>query len=168
MQAGHSVDAVPSREEIPIQFDRLSVGARLYLGFGLILLILLAVTAIAVSKVHVINGALRENNEINASIQRYAINFRGSAYNGSIAVRDVVLSASPADRQKDPYAHVPTMYRCRLDKPFFSYEERRQGVATFLHSFRSRTSSGRRSPGRERQRRVSLNVVVVGVLVRLD
>jgi len=84
-----------------MQFDRLSVGARLYLGFGLILFILLAVTTVAISKVQVINGALRSNSEVNASIQRYAINFRGSAHDRAIAVRDVVLSASPADRQKE-------------------------------------------------------------------
>ena len=56
----------------------------------------------------------------------------------------------------------------RLDEPCFSYGERRQGVATSSHSFRSRALSGRRSPGRERQRRVSPNFVVVRVLVRVD
>jgi len=68
----------------------------------------------------------------------------------------------------DPYAHAATMGSRRLDEPFFSYEERRQVVATSSHSFRSRALSGRRSPGRERQRRVSLNFVVVRVLVRVD
>jgi len=68
----------------------------------------------------------------------------------------------------DPYAHVATMGSGRLDEPFFSYEERRQVVATSLHSFRSRVLFGRRSPGNERQRRVSLNFVVVRVLVRVD
>jgi hypothetical protein len=56
----------------------------------------------------------------------------------------------------------------RLDEPFFSYEERRQVVAISLHSFRSRVLFGRRSPGNERQRRVSLNFVVVRVFVRVD
>ena len=56
----------------------------------------------------------------------------------------------------------------RLDEPCFSYGERRQGSATSLHSFRSRVLFGRRSPGNERQRRVSLNFVVVRVLVRVD
>jgi len=82
-------------------FDRLSVGARLYLGFGLILAILLAVAAVAISKVHTINSALLANSMVNGNIQRYAINFSGSAHDRAIAVRDVVLSGSPADRQKE-------------------------------------------------------------------
>ena len=68
----------------------------------------------------------------------------------------------------DPYAHVATMGSRRLDEPVFSYKERRQVVVTSSHSFRSRALSGRRSPGRERQRRVSPNFVVVRVLVRVD
>jgi methyl-accepting chemotaxis protein len=82
-------------------FTRMTVARRLYVGFGLILSILVAVTLIAVVKVRAIDDALRGNSERDMVVQRYAINFRGSAHNRSIAIRDVVLGASPADRQKE-------------------------------------------------------------------
>ncbi|MDO9286276.1 MAG: MCP four helix bundle domain-containing protein, partial [Aquabacterium sp.] len=83
------------------QISKMTVAARLYLGFGLVLAILVAVTLVALFKVQAINTALRANSEQHALIQRYAINFRGSAHDRSIAVRDVVLSASAPDRQKE-------------------------------------------------------------------
>lgn len=82
-------------------FNQMTVGKRLYVGFGLVLTILVAVTAVAIGKVHAINAALKVNSEEHASIQRFAINFRGSAHDRAIAIRDVVLSSSPADRQKE-------------------------------------------------------------------
>ncbi len=82
-------------------FSRMTISRRLYLGFGLILSILVAVTAMAVVKVQIINDSLRANSEVHASVQRFAINFRGSAHDRSIAIRDVVLSANPADRQRE-------------------------------------------------------------------
>ena len=82
-------------------FDRLTVGQRLLLGFGLLLVILAGVTFVATSKVSIIDQALIANSELNAPIQRYAINFRGSAHDRAIAARDVVLSATLADRQKE-------------------------------------------------------------------
>ena len=82
-------------------FDRLTVGQRLLLGFGLLLAILAGVTFVATSKVSIIDQDLIANSELNAPIQRYAINFRGSAHDRAIAARDVVLSATPADRQKE-------------------------------------------------------------------
>jgi methyl-accepting chemotaxis protein len=84
-----------------MKLDQLSVGARLRLGFGLVLSILVIVTSVAVLKVNAIRAALHANNDVHASIQRYAINFRGSAHDRAIAVRDVVLGAEPADRQKE-------------------------------------------------------------------
>jgi len=81
-------------------FSRMRVSARLYAGFGLIFAVLVAVTAVAMVKVDVIKSALHANSERHAVIQRYAINFRGSAHDRSIAVRDVVLAATPAERQK--------------------------------------------------------------------
>ena len=82
-------------------FARLTVAKRLYVGFGLILSILVAVTLIAMVKVRAIDSALRANSERDMVVQRYAINFRGSAHNRSIAIRDVVLSTLPADRQRE-------------------------------------------------------------------
>ena len=82
-------------------FSRMTVAARLYAGFGLILALLIVVTGVAVVKVSRIDQALRDNNNIHVQVQRYAINFRGSAHDRSIAVRDVVLSPTPAERDKE-------------------------------------------------------------------
>ena len=62
---------------------------------------LIVVTGVAVVKVSRIDQALRDNNNIHVQVQRYAINFRGSAHDRSIAVRDVVLSPTPAERDKE-------------------------------------------------------------------
>ena len=78
-------------------FGSMTVGKRLHVGFGLMLAILVAVTAVGVFKVQAINDALEANSAEHAAIQRYAINFRGSAHDRAIAVRDVVLSTSAAD-----------------------------------------------------------------------
>ncbi len=80
---------------------RMTVRARLYASFGLVLGILVAVALVSIAKVHAINTALKANSEEHAAIQRYAINFRGSAHDRSIAIRDVVLSQTPADRQHE-------------------------------------------------------------------
>ena len=84
-----------------MNFQQLSVGQRLSIGFGLVLAILVVVATIALVKVNAINTALHANNDVHASIQRFAINFRGSAHDRAIAVRDVVLSDTPAERQKE-------------------------------------------------------------------
>ena len=78
-------------------FGSMTVGKRLHVGFGLMLAILVAVTVVGVFKVQAINDALEANSAEHAAIQRYAINFRGSAHDRAIAVRDVVLSTSAAD-----------------------------------------------------------------------
>jgi methyl-accepting chemotaxis protein len=82
-------------------FDRLTVAKRLFVGFGLILAIVVVVTAVAIARVQAIDAALNANSEEHAAIQGVAINFRGSAHDRSIAIRDVVLSASPADRARE-------------------------------------------------------------------
>ena len=81
-------------------FSRMAVATRLYVGFGLILALLVVLTGIAVVKVNRIADALHVNSDIHAQVQRHAINFRGSAHDRSIAVRDVVLSPTPAERDK--------------------------------------------------------------------
>jgi methyl-accepting chemotaxis protein len=82
-------------------FSSMTIGKRLYLGFGLILAILTAVSLMAIVKVQAINAALEANSSEHAAVQRYAINFRGSAHDRAIATRDVVLSASSADRARE-------------------------------------------------------------------
>jgi methyl-accepting chemotaxis protein len=82
-------------------FEKYSVRARLYFGFALILAILATVTLYGTTQVHSIDNALRANNDRHVAVQRHAINFRGSAHDRSIAIRDVVLASSPADRRKE-------------------------------------------------------------------
>jgi methyl-accepting chemotaxis protein len=84
-----------------MNFNRMTVGKRLYLGFGALLAVLVVVTLVAITKVQAINSALKVNSEEHAAIQRYAINFRGSAHDRAIAARDVVLSSSASDRQRE-------------------------------------------------------------------
>ena len=82
-------------------FKKLTVSRRLALGFGLMLAIMTTVAGVAVLKVRAIDSALSIVNEEHAKIQRYAINFRGSAHDRSIAIRDVVLAGDAAALQKE-------------------------------------------------------------------
>ena len=82
-------------------FRSMTVAKRLYLGFGLMLAILTGVTLVAIVKVGAIHTALQSNSAEHAALQRFAINFRGSAHDRAIAVRDVVLSATSAERAKE-------------------------------------------------------------------
>ncbi len=87
-----------------MDLGRLTVGRRLAIGFGALLGVLVVVTAIAVIKVQAIQAALQANSTEHALIQRYAINFRGSAHDRAIAVRDVALSQSAGDRAREKEA----------------------------------------------------------------
>lgn len=87
-----------------MKLNNLTVRKRLSLGFGALLGFLVLVTAMAVVKVQAIKHALHANSSEHAPIQRYAINFRGSAHDRSIAVRDVALAKSEQDRVKEEQA----------------------------------------------------------------
>lgn len=91
---------------------RTTVAQLLYIGFGMILIILAAVTAVAVVKVQLIEKALQANSQEHVVIQRYAINFRGSAHDRSIAIRDVLLSGNREGRKQevDRIAALASMY----------------------------------------------------------
>ncbi len=80
---------------------KLTVRRRLAVGFGALLGVLVLVTAMAVIKVQSIKVALQANSAEHALVQRYAINFRGSAHDRSIAVRDVALSKTADDRARE-------------------------------------------------------------------
>ena len=79
----------------------MTISKRLYLGFGLLIVLMVAVTAVATRQVSLIQHALTDNSQINVPIQRYAINFRGSAHDRSIAIRDVVLASDTVGRQRE-------------------------------------------------------------------
>ena len=77
------------------------ISQRLMAGFGLVVVTLLGMSVYSVFVAKGIDGALTTNATQNAVIQRSAINFRGSAHDRSIAVRDVVLAPSEAARSKE-------------------------------------------------------------------
>ncbi len=69
----------------------LSIAARLSLGFGLILVLMLLITLVGVQRVNVIDDTLTAVSQGASVKQRYAINFRGSVHDRAIAIRDTVL-----------------------------------------------------------------------------
>ncbi|MCG6117744.1 MAG: methyl-accepting chemotaxis protein [Aquimonas sp.] len=72
-------------------FTQLRIWQRLALGFGLLIALMLVLTAVGVQRVGQIDRALATINELNSVKQRYAINFRGSVHDRAISLRDVVL-----------------------------------------------------------------------------
>ena len=79
--------------------SKLTIGTRLALGFGAVLALMMALTALAVSRVGHIDATLNHINDVNNVKQRHAINFRGSVHDRAIALRDVVLSSDAAAAQ---------------------------------------------------------------------
>ncbi|MBP2158004.1 MULTISPECIES: methyl-accepting chemotaxis protein [Asticcacaulis] len=84
-----------------MSFITSSLRNRLITGFGIILLMLIAVTAVSVIQVGKISSDLKIVNEFNSVKQRYAINFRGSVHDRAISVRDVTLADTPDGAAKD-------------------------------------------------------------------
>ena len=80
-------------------FSKMTIGARLALGFGAVLALMMVLTALAVSRVGNIDATLNRINDVNNVKQRHAINFRGSVHDRAIALRDVVLAADNAAAQ---------------------------------------------------------------------
>nr|WP_295827189.1 methyl-accepting chemotaxis protein [uncultured Azospirillum sp.] len=73
-----------------------TIRARLFLGFGAVLVLLISLTVIGVREVRKIDADLTRINDVNSVKQRYAINFRGSVHDRAIALRDVVLTSDAA------------------------------------------------------------------------
>ncbi len=77
----------------------MTIGTRLAIGFGGVFLLIMLLSAMAISRVRDIETSLTQINEVNNVKQRHAINFRGSVHDRAIALRDVVLAAD-ADAAK--------------------------------------------------------------------
>jgi methyl-accepting chemotaxis protein len=71
-------------------------GTRVAASFAIVLLFLVALTIVGITRVDRINAGLAVINDVNAVKETYAVAFRGSVHDRSIALRDVVL-ASPAE-----------------------------------------------------------------------
>ena len=82
-----------------IEKSTVTIQRKLSWGFGLILSILVGLTLAAVYEVRLIKHALEENSLRNSVIQRAAINYRGSAHDRAIAIRDVAAATTPAEVQ---------------------------------------------------------------------
>jgi methyl-accepting chemotaxis protein len=74
--------------------SRLTIGKRLALGFGSIVVLMAVLAGLAIQRVGQIDHILTQINDVNSVKQRYAINFRGSVHDRAIEVRDVALAGS--------------------------------------------------------------------------
>ena len=70
---------------------RFGITHRLGLGFGFMLVLMLALTVVSVTEVNRLNANLAQINEVNSVKQRFAINYRGSVHDRAIAIRDVAM-----------------------------------------------------------------------------
>ncbi|MCA1940112.1 MAG: MCP four helix bundle domain-containing protein, partial [Caenispirillum bisanense] len=75
----------------------LTIASRQIIGFSVVLLLMIVLTAIAALQVDKISASLATIIDVNSVKQRYAINFRGSVHDRAIALRDVVLVTDPAE-----------------------------------------------------------------------
>lgn len=64
---------------------------RIYFGFAVLLLIMLAITLFGLYKINIADNSLMQLSQQTAVEQRQAINFRGSVHDRAIAIRDAVL-----------------------------------------------------------------------------
>jgi methyl-accepting chemotaxis protein len=69
----------------------ISVAARLSIGFGIVLAMMVALSGLSVIKVNAIDNSLQHISEVNNVKQRHAVNLRGSVHDRAIALRDVAL-----------------------------------------------------------------------------
>jgi len=74
----------------------LSTGARLAIGYGAVILLMIALAVLAAARAGQIEQRLFRVDEVSGIKQRYAAEMRSSVRDRAIAVRDVVLAADPA------------------------------------------------------------------------
>lgn len=95
----------------------LSTGARLAIGYGAVILLVIALAVLASARAGQIEQLLFRIDEVSGIKQRYALELHGSVRDRAIAVRDVVLTpdataaAAPIGRLKslaDDYARAAT------------------------------------------------------------
>lgn len=79
---------------------KLSIVKSLYLGFGILMALMLLITLIAVVKVAFIDSNLSYVNDNVVVKQRVAIDFRGAVHDSAIATRDAVLAQDEQEARK--------------------------------------------------------------------
>ena len=82
-----------------------STGGRIMLGFAVVLCLMVLLTVVGITQVNRMNGALTAINDVHGVKQRYAITFRGSVHDRSIALRDAVL-ANPGELRALSLIHI--------------------------------------------------------------
>jgi len=74
-----------------MRIEPTGIAAKLAAAFAFVLALMAGLAWISVAEVGNVNRNLAEINNVNAVLQRHAINFRGSVHDRAIAIRDVVL-----------------------------------------------------------------------------
>ncbi|VXC63351.1 Methyl-accepting chemotaxis protein [Massilia sp. 9I] len=74
----------------------LSTGARLAIGYGAVILLMIALAVLAAARAGQIEQLLFRIDDVNGIKQRYAFELRSSVRDRAIAVRDVALAPDPA------------------------------------------------------------------------
>jgi methyl-accepting chemotaxis protein len=119
-------------------------GARIMAGFALVLMLVVALTVVGIGQVNKINWALSRINDVYAVKQKYAIAFRGSVHDRSIALRDAVLAtpeelprvAADIARLAREYAQAETPLDALMADGTASEQER--GIAAGIKSIQAR------------------------------
>lgn len=101
----------------------MTIANRLYAGFAFIILLLVATTVIGTYQVDEINTTLTRVNEVGSEKQRYAINFRGSVHDRAIALRDLVLTESAAERDE---------FRALIEELAAAYDAAEEGMESVI------------------------------------
>ena len=78
---------------------KLGIVKSLYVGFSVLISLMLVITVFAVIQISTIDASLSNINENLAIKQRLAINLRGAVHDSSIALRDVLLAPNPDQRK---------------------------------------------------------------------
>ncbi|MCZ7497353.1 HAMP domain-containing protein [Agrobacterium tumefaciens] len=107
------------------KFKGFGVAARLAIGFGFLLFLMVGLTIYSTEQVTQIDRNLATINDINSVKQRYAINFRGSVHDRAIAIRDVTLVTSASER---------TQVIGLIEKLAASYAENEKRMADMIAS----------------------------------
>ena len=90
---------------------KLGIIKSLYVGFSLLISLMLVITVFAVIQISTIDASLSNINENLAIKQRLAINLRGAVHDSSIALRDVLLAPNPDQRK----IHIDTLSKLNQD-----------------------------------------------------
>ncbi|MGY6570696.1 MAG: MCP four helix bundle domain-containing protein, partial [Salinarimonas sp.] len=74
-----------------MKIEKTGIAAKLAAAFAFVLALMAGLAWVSVAEVGNVSRNLAEINNVNAVLQRHAINFRGSVHDRAIAIRDVVL-----------------------------------------------------------------------------